>query len=45
MKTTVPVRTNGRVVIPSHLRDRMGIQTDDLLEVAIIRVVEGDTDD
>lgn len=45
MRTTVPVRTNGRIVVPSHLRDQLGIKEGDFIEIDIHRVVEGETDD
>ncbi|MFC7007747.1 AbrB/MazE/SpoVT family DNA-binding domain-containing protein [Halalkalicoccus salilacus] len=40
MRKTVPVRSNGRIVVPSHLRDRFGIENGDFVEIDIRRVKE-----
>jgi len=44
MRTTVPIRQSGRVVIPSHLRDRLNVEYGDLVEIDV-RPVEGEEND
>jgi len=45
MRTTVPIRQSGRVVIPSHVRDRLNVENGDLLEIDVRPVVAGVDDD
>jgi AbrB family looped-hinge helix DNA binding protein len=35
MRLTAPVRTQGRVVIPAHVRDKLEIEPDDLVELEV----------
>lgn len=44
MRLTAPVRTEGRVVIPSHVRDELGLEPDDLVEIEV-KAVGGGADD
>jgi len=40
MRSTVRVNTNGRVVVPSHVRKELGVEHGDLVEIEV-QPVEG----
>ncbi|WP_420841105.1 AbrB/MazE/SpoVT family DNA-binding domain-containing protein [Halorutilus salinus] len=42
MRSTVRVNTNGRVVVPSHVRDELGVEHGDLVEIDVRPISKND---
>lgn len=43
MRTTLPIRSNGRIVVPSHIRSQLEVEDGDLVEIDVTPIEQVDS--